>query len=539
MRIEAASLKRKSSLMKDYQNHDQNIMDFFEYKPLDDFESRLQYLSKKSFKRKELADTLHILNEQWGASRQTLENIERLKDDRAVTIVGGQQAGLLSGPLYTINKILSIIKLAREEEKKLKLPVIPVFWIAGEDHDFAEINHIHLVNPPEIKKHQLNQHVRERTAVSHIGLDQEALKDWLDQAFLHLHETIHTKKLYKQIQKCMKESSSYVDFFARFINVLFKEEGLVLVDSNHELIRKLERDYFIKLIHKQESISKEIFTSTQLVRQAGYDLTIDPGLDDAHLFYHLNHERILLSREKDNLWLGKQEDTKFTRDELIEIARKSPEKLSNNVMTRPLMQEMLFPTLAFVGGWGEISYWSVLRRAFSVLDLKMPPLVPRLSFSYIEPKIQKIVEKYSLNYEDALSKGVLRERINWLNSQPVYPTEILAEQLKKDISELHKPLRSIAEKISPDIRELSKSNLYLIQDKIDYLIHCLQKEVERQHEKTLVDFSSVHLSLYPNKGLQERVFNPIYFLNEYGRSFIDHILQEQLSFKEDHYLVFL
>jgi len=525
--------------MKDYQNHEKNIMNFFEYKPLDKFEERLQYLNEKSFKRQDLAETLHKINKDWDASPQTLNNIERLKDEQSVVVIGGQQAGILSGPMYTINKIISIIKLAKQQEEKLNIPVVPIFWIAGEDHDFLEVNHIHVMDLPEIKKHPINQYVEERTPVSEIEIDQDKAKQWIDEVFLYLRESMYSKEVYKQVHQCLSKSKTYVDFFAQFINLLFEKDGLVLIDSNNPLIRQIESEYFVKLINEQEVVSKEIYHTTHLVRQAGYELTIEPEIEDAHLFYHLKKERILLTRTEDGLWEGKQEEIKFTTEEMLAIAKNNPERLSNNVVTRPLMQDMLFPTLAFVGGWGEISYWSVLRGAFQCLNMKMPPVVPRLSFTYVEPKIAKLMEKYSLKYEQILSRGVSKERINWINSQSTYPTDILSEQIKKDIDELHKPLRKIAEKVNPNLKEMSESNLYFIYDKIDFLVNSIKKEVEKKYEKNLVDFSFIQLSLFPNHLLQERIFNPIYFLNHFGSNFIDQLIEQKCSFREDHFLVFL
>src|SRR5690625_2029264 len=279
--------------MKDYQNHEKNIMNFFEYKPLDKFEERLQYLNEKSFKRQDLAETLHKINKDWDASPQTLNNIERLKDEQSVVVIGGQQAGILSGPMYTINKIISIIKLAKQQEEKLNIPVVPIFWIAGEDHDFLEINHIHVMDLPEIKKHQINQYVEERTPVSEIEIDQDKAKQWIDEVFLYLRESMYSKEVYKQAHQCLSKSKTYVDFFAQFINLLFEKDGLVLIDSNNPLIRQIESEYFVKLINEQEVVSKEIYHTTHLVRQAGYELTIEPEIEDAHLFYHLKKERIL------------------------------------------------------------------------------------------------------------------------------------------------------------------------------------------------------------------------------------------------------
>src|SRR5699024_10947397 len=319
--IESITLSRKSNFMQDYLKQNEDIMKFFEYKPLSNFKERLEYLKQKSFKREELVKVLHKKNEEWGATEESLQNIQRLKDEEALVVIGGQQAGLLSGPTYTVNKVISIIKLARQQEEVLQVPVIPVFWIAGEDHDYEEINHTYLLTEQGMIKHQINQHVQERTPVSDIKMDQALSLKWIDELFLTLEETSYTKDLYKLIQNCLNHSHTYVDFFARFINELFRNEGLVLIDSNDKEVRQLESNYFEEMILKQNEISERIYRSTQLVRQSGYELTIEPELEDAHIFYHLEGERILLVRNDEDLWLGKQNEIELSTKELLQIAK--------------------------------------------------------------------------------------------------------------------------------------------------------------------------------------------------------------------------
>src|SRR5699024_6256726 len=150
---------------------------------------------------------------------------------KSVVIVGGQQAGLGTGPMYTVNKIISIIKLAREKEAQLKIPVIPLFWIAGEDHDYDEINHLFIDEDDKLKKLPTRQEAFIKKSVSHIELDQEKTEKWLRQLFLSLQETEETRDLYEQMKDILKKSKTFVDFFARTLFYLFQGEGLVLFDS--------------------------------------------------------------------------------------------------------------------------------------------------------------------------------------------------------------------------------------------------------------------------------------------------------------------
>src|SRR5699024_12707310 len=119
------------------------------------------------------------MNETWGAPDATIAQIERLRDERSVVVIGGQQAGLLTGPLYTIHKIVSIIKYAKEQEAKLNIPVIPVFWIAGEDHDYADINHVYTTENGNLTKQKIAQQAWKHITISNLSLNYSLHKKWI------------------------------------------------------------------------------------------------------------------------------------------------------------------------------------------------------------------------------------------------------------------------------------------------------------------------------------------------------------------------
>src|SRR5699024_1774388 len=425
----------QNKLIREYAGQQQSIMQYFDYMcSREYFKQRLTDLKGRQFKRNELVNALEEMNEQWHAPQATFRNIERLKDSNSVLVIGGQQAGMLTGPLYTIHKIISIIQFAKQKEAELNVPVIPLFWIAGEDHDFEEINHIFLpiseLEGVSMKKVKLNQPVIERMPVSSIKVDEFKANKWLDDVFEHLQETAYTKEIYTRLKKCLDQSDTYVDFFAHVIFQLFQDEGLVLMDSGDRRIRAVEKEYFQAIIDHQPTISKGVYQTLHELKKQGYPISLDVEENSAHLFYHDHHERILLVRNEAGDWVGKNGEVKLTTAEIQHIATHSPERLSNNVVTRPLMQEMLFPTLAFIGGPGEISYWSVLKPAFHALRMKMPPVLPRLSITLVPRNVEKLLENYGIKETDAINGklGILKEQ--WLASQDQPPVQEVAKQIK-------------------------------------------------------------------------------------------------------------
>ncbi|HLR40258.1 MAG TPA: bacillithiol biosynthesis cysteine-adding enzyme BshC [Virgibacillus sp.] len=539
MRIDPIQLNNQNKLINDYRNNKSAIMEYFDYAPFGDYGKRVNDLKSRTFNRKQLTDVLHTINRHWDAPEATYHNIERLNNEESVVVIGGQQAGLMTGPLYTINKIISIIQLAKQQEAALNIPVVPVFWIAGEDHDFDEINHVFLPEKSRMKKHTIAQRITDKQSVSNIAIDEKLANDWIDRCFEELQETVYTKDLYISVKDCLKKSNSYVDFFARVLYQFFNEEGLVLIDSGYPQVRQLESDHFKELIKQQPEITAGVYEAYQQVKQDGYSLSLEADPREAHLFYHMDGERILLTRNETEKWAGKQDEVELTTEELLSIAEKTPELLSNNVVTRPLMQELLFPTLAFIGGNGEIGYWSVLKPAFAALDIKMPPVVPRLSFTYLGRNMDKIIRKYDISDARAVEEGVEDFKENWLASKDTPPIEQMANTIKAEIDQVHKPLRDAAQDMRADLAELADKNLFYLKANIDYLKNRMEKVLEEKYAKELAEFDMIHNTLHPLGGLQERVWNPLPLVNEYGTDFIKQLINEPCSFEKEHFVVYI
>lgn len=539
MHVETLQIHKESKLLKDYRNNAPSIMKFFDYHPYNDFQPRVEELMDRSYDRGELSDLLHEMNRKWSAPASSLANIDRLKQQDSVVVVGGQQAGILTGPMFTINKMISIIQLAKQQEKELNIPVIPVFWMAGEDHDFAEINHIFVPDSSKMKKFKLFQQVAGKQSVSEIGLDKESTEEWVNQLFEQLEETTHTKGLYQSILSSLEQANSYTDFFANLVYRLFPEEGLVLIDSADKELRRMEGKHFISLIQNQTEISSGTYDAAERLKKLGYSNSLDLEENDGHLFYHKNGERILLVRDEEGMWAGKQNEIRFTSEELQQIANNHPENLSNNVVTRPIMQELLFPTLAFIGGPGEVGYWAVLKPAFKALQLKMPPVLPRLSFTFVERHVEKALTKYGIKLETAVSEGVENHKQIWLKQKQDPPIHELSEEIKRKVTEAHQPLREAAKGVRADLGDLAMKNLSYLQDTIQFLEKRIIKSLEENYARELAEFDLITMSLRPEDGFQERMWNPIFWINRYGVGFITDLTNKSLSIEEKHFGVWI
>ncbi|GEL75976.1 bacillithiol biosynthesis cysteine-adding enzyme BshC [Tenuibacillus multivorans] len=538
MNVQTLSLNRQSKLINDYRNRDESIFTQFHYDPyqLRSYRKRYDYLVQQEYKRDHLADVLLKQNRQWGMSKQAEDNIEKIRQKDSVVVIGGQQAGLLTGPMYTINKIISIIIQTKEQSEHLQKPVIPVFWIAGEDHDFEEINHIFTYYSNQLKKEKVKAKHPEKTPVSNREIDSNELKDWLDRIFLTLQETQYTKKLYDELITAIEQSTTYVDFFANIIHRLFRNEGLVLVDSNHEGLRELEKDYMIQLIEKQQPIAESVVRQLQHQEDKGYSIALDATTEDGHLFYHLNGERLLLEK-RDEDWVSKDEQVRFTQSELIELVHQDPRCFSNNVVTRPMMQEMVFPVLSFIGGPGEIAYWSVLKESFESLDLQFPIITPRISMTLLTSNQYAWMQRYGLTLETVINHGTYQEKMNWLKRQTQAPIDEVIDNIKQELTLIHQPIQDVASTIQDDLETYAQSNLVKMQEELDDLNKRLTREVKRKNQHTLKCFDEIQHYYYPFNGLQERTWNVVYFLNYFGLDLPEQLLTVPPHWEQDHIVV--
>src|SRR5690625_587283 len=190
MVIEPLTTKWTNPFIKDYIQGNKQILNFYDYSPNAEnvFVDRKKDLDQLVFDRDMLTDVLMTLNKNWNADNAVLENIERLQQKNSLVVIGGQQAGLLTGPMLSIHKIISIISLSKQQEKKLGVPVIPVFWIAGEDHDYDEINHIYTPAYNKLRKHTYPSTTENKLSISNREINQEEIQRWVNQAFHGLEE---------------------------------------------------------------------------------------------------------------------------------------------------------------------------------------------------------------------------------------------------------------------------------------------------------------------------------------------------------------
>lgn len=542
MEIVNLSLPATNRFASNYLKQSEEIQAFFHYRfdqQSDDLE-RLAELNTRTFPREKMARHIETFMERFPSSSSIKNSIEKLKKKNSVVVIGGQQAGIMTGPLYTLHKVISIIKLAEEKEKKLNIPVVPVFWIAGEDHDYQEVNHVFLPVEKKVEKWIYPEKVLQKKMVSDIPLNKETALRWASQFIESFGETKYTNDLLRFVNEQIEHSKTYVDFFANIIMEFFKDYGLLIVDSGDSVLRSLEKEIFIQQINEHEAITEALIKQQSKIREKGYSNAIEASDNAANLFYydHSLNERILLEYDREkNVFVGKNGELSFTKDGLLDIAANAPSQLSNNVVTRPLMQEMLFPTIGFIAGPGEISYWAELKLVFEHFEIKMPPIVPRLNITLLDRSVETDLEELKLSLADVLSRGTEKEREQFLQSIQDKEYGELFSAVRDIFKDQYKRIELKTEKLDRGLLPLLEKNEAFILKQIGFMEGKIEGAIKLKHQVALNRYTRVDLALRPDGSPQERIWNVFYYLNQYGNQLISDLMEPSYTFDGKHKVI--
>ena len=538
MELETHRLPDGDSLAAQYMKNENIALEEFHYsiKTQRVYHDRVNDLVNRNFDRESLVGIIQEYMKKLPSSEQTNQSLKKLANSNSVVVIGGQQAGILSGPLYTIHKIISILVLAKEQEEKLGIPVVPVFWVAGEDHDFDEINHIYSPKNTSLEKQSYPVKEFEKKMASHLFYDKEVMSKFTDKVLSELGETNFTNELRIKWSEAIQNSDTFTNFFSYFVMDLFKEFGLLVIDSAYPPLRQLEVPFFEKLIEESSAVTNKVLQQQMILKEKGYNRTIEIQESASNLFLEINGERTLLDHNEAG-YIGRQTSNVYTAEELNMLLHDEPGLFSNNVVTRPLMQENLFPTLAFIGGPGEIAYWAELKGAFEHLKMKMPPIVSRLNITYLEREIESDLLDQNLNLHSILQNGVENEKNRFINSVHDHELDQSLLKVKDSIESGYLPVLDRVGMIDKGLIELATKNKNIQLDQIDFMRNRIRLSLERKHREILNKYDRIENSLYPDHAFQERIWNVSYFINRYGLNFIKDLMDLNFTFDGTHKIV--
>lgn len=502
----------------------------------DDLESVANKLDKISFDRAAIARLLNEQNKNYGVSKEALDNIELLNDARTVCVFSGQQAGLFGGPLMTLVKALGIVKSAKLYSERLKRPVIPIFWIAGDDHDFEEINHTVLLNRSgELCSIKYDAPPEHAFPQSRIKLsDAENLRQAKDALQAALGKSDFTEELYGIIDDCYTTNDTFVTAFGKMMARLTENTGLVLFSPGDVAVKRHAEPFFRKIIEQQDEMHHLLQSTNEKIETQGYHIQVRKKPEATYLFYNKS-DRVHILREGNQYQV---ENKTLSKEEILGLIGESPEDFSPDVITRPLFQSYLFPVLSQKGGPSEIAYFAQINSIFPLFGLPAPVYQARPSLSIVENRLESLMRENDISFEDLGDD--FEQTINRVLSQ-TFPDNIEEgfDSLKGDIESRFAEFSDEMLQFDPALKDFAKQTF----GKIDFSLKNFQGKLFSAHKKKSKEmrdrFYRLERTLYPNRQMQERVINVAYFVAKYGRGVIDFMYDSMDSEETSHQLLYL
>ncbi len=515
-----------SELFKDYVTEFKKVKQFYEfdYQTLDNFEVRCEIIRSEYRLRDDINKILIHQNKDFGCNEETFININKLEEENTFAIVTGQQLGILSGPLYTIYKIVTLLKLIELLNKHYqKLKFVPVFWLDGEDHDFEEVNKIKLIDQENrIKSTEYSMQPKQN---QHGPIGSYVFDDQIEK-FIHdlnsaLPNSEYKPNVINEVATIYRAGSTFESAFVKWINRLFPQSGIIFFSSNDTAVKSLLSGIFHKEISELPNTSRLVIQKSAEL-EANYHVQLKPRALNLFMFY--KGGRYLIEPREDDFSL-KGTRHYLSKQELLQIAMQTPELLSPNVILRPVCQDKLLPTAAYIAGPSEIAYFAQLKSVYKHFDITMPIIYPRASVTLVEDKVMRILEKYELSVLDIFNdietvtkrivEFVSEVKIDELFNDSIKRIEDILNEMKFGLGYIDQTLLGALENTRVKIQENFKS----LNDKTIMAQN-------RKHEIAIRQVQKALNHLFPNGNFQERELNIVNYMNKYGPDFPLWLMRE-------------
>ncbi len=486
-KISLEKTKAFSKELLDYINQKPELKPFYSVFP--DIEGFKKLISGKYFSSQNRETLVAELEKQYSGI-STPPDFKILKSPKTFTVTTGHQLNIFSGPLYIIYKIITIINLAKDLKKSYPdFNFVPVYWMATEDHDLEEIDHFSAFGQKyHWKTYQKGAVGRMNTE----GLPEIAEKLGKDASFF---------------QNAYKNNSTLADAVREYMHHLFGKYGLITIDADSRAFKEILRPVMADDINLGTAFSL-VNKQSEALQQLGYKTQISPR--EINFFYLKNSLRERLIQEGSS-YSVLNSDIKFSKEELEELIDKEPEKLSPNVVLRPLYQEMILPNLAYIGGPSEIVYWLQLKPVFDHYDVQFPALMPRNLALLADARSCEQIEDLQLDLADLfLTKNDLKTK---------YVSQIMDKQLnlQNELTQLKNLYAGLSEKAQNiDITLARTSEAF--ETKSRHLLEAMEKKLiraeKKNHAVAMGKIEKVKEALFPGDGLQERKDNYLSFIEK-------------------------
>jgi bacillithiol biosynthesis cysteine-adding enzyme BshC len=448
----------------------------------------------------------------------------RLGDPRAVAILTGQQAGLFGGPIYTLLKAITALKLAVRIERDFRVPVVPIFWIDAEDHDWDEVAGVGVLDA-DLAHHVVRVASPEganEKPVARVSLDANVTAALEDLRRL-LPPTEFTDDLIYELGRSYTAGVGMSIAFGRWIETLLGPYGLVVFDAADTTAKPLVRDLFIRELETAGTTAALATDAGAALEARGYHAQVTPGADAVCLF-RLDGRREAIKRAGDGsgFLIG---ETRVPAATLIKDADDHPEHFSPNVLLRPLVQDSLFPTIAYVAGPSELAYLGQLRGIYAHFGIPMPLVCPRASATILDAGASRFLSRYDFPFEQLQRQDELS--LNRLLEAQLPPgVESAFTDAERAVTDRLAALASVVPSVDPTLEGAVKSAVGKMTHELDALHGKIIQAAKKKDETLRRQFVRTRAQAFPDGDPQERTIGFVNLLNRYGPALIEVLEQE-------------
>lgn len=446
-------------------------------------------------------------------------NIELLKEDSTYTITTGHQLNIFAGPLYFLYKIATAIKLA--QQLKAAHPdknFVPVYWMASEDHDFAEINYTNIGGK------KVHWWYEASGATGRINPD--TMRQALNQYKGVLGMEGYSQDLAKIVETAYTRFDKLADATRYLVNALFGQYGLVIIDADDHEFKLQFAPIMEQDIIDQHSF-KNISATNEQLQKFGVHIQVNPR--EINFFYLKDSLRERIIFEQDSYQVMNT-DIRFAEAELKKEIATAPERFSPNVVMRPLYQECILPNIAYIGGGAEVVYWFELKSNFDFYKVDFPILILRNSALVVRKEQAAKIERMDLDVA-ALFKPTDELQTEWIKKHSEHNLSLEGEW--RELTSVFEKIKLRSYKIDPTLSPSTAAVQARLKHAVDNLEKKLVKAEKRNYQVRLEQLSAVKAELFPKDSLQERTENFGLMYVKWGQSFIDELIRhfEPLEFK--------
>jgi bacillithiol biosynthesis cysteine-adding enzyme BshC len=471
----------------------------------------------------EIARVIAAQQEQRGAPAASRESAARLADPATRVIITGQQAGLFGGPLFTLLKAITTMKLADQVSREHRVPVVPVFWIDAEDHDWPEVSGCTVFDselvPTTVRLADLSGAGTQ--PIARLTLTPDGITLALDQLAAALPDGEFKSDVLATLRAAYQPGRSMAAAFGVLLEQVLGPRGLVVYDSSDPAAKPLARDVFVKEVSQPGQTARIAATAGEALVAQGYHAQATLADGTVSLF-HLNAQRAPVRIEGAQAIVG---DQTMTTAQLIDEARTHPEHFSPNVLLRPIVQDTVFPTICYVAGPNELAYLGQLKDVYAYFGVPMPLFYQRGTATLADSATVRFLSKYDLPITALRAQD--ESALNQLLQDQLPPTvEQALAAVRTLIDERMAAVAAAVPQIDPTLEGAANSTLGKLQHEVQALHNKVIHAAKRRDDTLRRQFQRAQALTFPQGHPQEREVGFVWFLNRYGPALVDRLLEE-------------